>query len=71
MTCVSAVYSMLVSAAREAASVAGEHTEAAMSGKVPLNVPEFTNVVMPAIVRALDEWRNEAEASERARGAGG
>jgi hypothetical protein len=63
-TCVSAVYSMLVSAAREAAAGAGEHTEAAMSGKVPLNVPEFKNFIMPAVVRALDDWRNEAEKSE-------
>ncbi|KIY95990.1 Dynamin-related protein 12A [Monoraphidium neglectum] len=69
--CVSAVYSMLVSAAREAAAAAGDHTEAAMSGKVPLNVPEFKNVVMPAVVRALDEWRHDAEKSEgRGRGKG-
>ncbi|GBF88522.1 dynamin-related GTPase [Raphidocelis subcapitata] len=60
-TCVSAVYSMLVSAAREAAAVAGEHTEAALSGKVPLNVPEFKNFIMPAVIKALDEWRLEAE----------
>jgi hypothetical protein len=71
VTCVSAVYAMLVSAAREAAGAAGEHTEAAMSGKVPLNVPEFKNVVMPAVVRALDEWRGEAEKSARARRRGG
>jgi hypothetical protein len=70
LTCVSAVYAMLVSAAREAAAVAGEHTEAAMSGKVPLNVPEFKNFIMPAIVRALDEWRLEAEKSARAAGRG-
>lgn len=63
-TCVSAVYAMLVSAAREAAASAGEHTEAAMSGKVPLNVPEFKNFIMPSVVRALDEWRSEAEKSE-------
>jgi len=62
--CVSAVYSMLVGAAREAAAAAGENTEAAMSGKVPLNVPEFRNFIMPAVVRALDEWRTEAETSE-------
>ena len=62
-TCVSAVYSMLVSAAREAAAVAGEHTEAALAGKVPLNVPEFKNFIMPAVIRALDEWRLEAEKS--------
>jgi len=63
-TCVSAVYSLLVSSARDAAAAAGEHTEAAMSGKVPLNVPEFRNFIMPAVVRALDEWRTEAETSE-------
>jgi dynamin GTPase len=62
--CVSAVYTLLIAAARDAASVAGEHTEAAMNGKVPLNVPEFRTFIMPAIVRALDEWRTEAERSE-------
>jgi dynamin GTPase len=62
--CVAAVYAMLVGAAREAAAAAGEHTEAATSGKAPLHVPEFKNFVMPAVVRALDEWRGEAEGSE-------
>lgn len=41
--------------------IAGEHTEAALNGKVPLNVPEFKNFIMPAVIRALDEWRTEAE----------
>ena len=51
---------------REAADKAGEHTEAALMGSLPMYVPDFKNVVMPAIVHALDEWRNEAEKSERA-----
>eukprot|EP00878_Enallax_costatus_P010891 GHUV01011375.1.p1 GENE.GHUV01011375.1~~GHUV01011375.1.p1 ORF type:complete len:511 (+),score=175.91 GHUV01011375.1:487-2019(+) len=59
--CVSQVYTLLVSAARDAAAVAGEHTEAAMNGKVPLIVPEFKTFVMPAVIRALDDWRTEAE----------
>ena len=58
--CVADVYNLLVSAAREAAAVSGENTEAAMNGKVPLNVPEFKNVIMPAVVKALDEWRRDA-----------
>lgn len=62
--CVSQVYTLLIAAARDAATVAGEHTEAAMNGKVPLNVPEFRTFIMPAVVRALDEWRTEAEKSE-------
>lgn len=62
--CVSQVYTLLVAAARDAAAVSGEHTEAAMNGKVPLNVPEFKTFIMPAIVRALDEWRTEGEKSE-------
>ena len=49
---------------REAADKAGEHTEAALMGSLPMYVPDFKNVVMPAIVHALDEWRNEAEKSE-------
>lgn len=62
--CVSQVYTLLIAAARDAATVAGEHTEAAMNGKVPLNVPEFKTFIMPAVVRALDEWRAEAEKSK-------
>ena len=58
------MYTLLISAARDAASVAGEHTEAAMNGKVPLIVPEFRTFIMPAVVRALDEWRSEGEKSE-------
>ena len=69
--CVSQVYTLLIAAARDAATVAGEHTEAAMNGKVPLNVPEFKTFIMPAIVRALDEWRAEAERSEQQLGGGG
>lgn len=68
--CVSQVYTLLIAAARDAATVAGEHTEAAMNGKVPLNVPEFKTFIMPAIVRALDEWRAEAERSEQQLGRG-
>lgn len=49
---------------REAAERAGEHTEAALMGSLPMFVPDFKNVVMPAIVIALDEWKNEAEKSE-------
>jgi hypothetical protein len=58
------VYTLLISAARDAATVAGEHTEAAMNGKVPLIVPEFKTFIMPAVVKALDEWRSEGEKSE-------
>lgn len=61
--CVSAVYTLLIAAARDAASVAGEHTEAAMNGKVPLIVPQFKTFIMPAVVRALDDWRYEGEKS--------
>lgn len=61
--CVSAVYTLLIAAARDAATVSGEHTEAAMNGKAPLNVPEFRTFIMPAVVKALDEWRAEAERS--------
>jgi hypothetical protein len=35
-----------------------------MNGKVPLIVPEFKTFIMPAVVRALDEWRSEGEKSE-------
>jgi hypothetical protein len=63
-SCVSAVYAMLVSAAHEAAAAAGANTEAALSGKAPLNAPEFHHFIMPAVVKALDEWRAEAETSE-------
>lgn len=66
--CVSQTYTLLIAAARDAATVAGEHTEAAMNGKVPLNVPEFKTFIMPAVVRAMDEWRTEAEKSELLQG---
>lgn len=49
---------------REAAEKAGEHTEAALMGSLPMFVPDFKNAVMPAIVIALDEWRDEAEKSK-------
>ena len=28
-------------------------------------VPEFKNVIMPTLTAALDEWRDDAEKSER------
>ncbi len=59
---------------REAAEKAGQHTEAALMGALPMVVPDFKNVVMPAIVVALDEWKRDAEKSEWplvARGAAG
>ena len=68
--CVHGVYNLLIQAAREAAQMAGEHTEAAMAGKIPLKVPEFKNFVMPAVIRALDDWRKEAIQSEQGRGGG-
>lgn len=49
---------------REAAENAGKYTEAALMGSMPMYVPDFKNVVMPAIVAALDEWKQEAEKSE-------
>ncbi len=49
---------------RESAERAGEHTEAALMGSLPMYVPDFKTVVMPAISSALDEWKNEAEKSE-------
>jgi hypothetical protein len=63
-SCVSAVYVMLVAAARDAAAAAGANTEAALSGKAPLAVPDFASFIMPPAVKALDEWRAEAETSE-------
>lgn len=33
-------------------------------GSMPMYVPDFKNVVMPAIVAALDEWKVEADKSE-------
>ena len=32
-------------------------------GSMPMYVPDFKNVVMPAIVAALDEWKADAEKS--------
>ncbi|KAG2435366.1 hypothetical protein HXX76_007439 [Chlamydomonas incerta] len=60
-TCVQEVYNLLVNAAREAAEKAGTFTEAALMGAMPMYVPDFKNVVMPAIVAALDEWKKESE----------
>ncbi|KAG2446820.1 hypothetical protein HYH02_008380 [Chlamydomonas schloesseri] len=60
-TCVQEVYNLLVNAAREAAEKAGTFTEAALMGAMPMYVPDFKNVVMPAIIAALDEWKKESE----------
>ncbi|GFR48981.1 hypothetical protein Agub_g10999 [Astrephomene gubernaculifera] len=60
-TCVQEVYNLLVNAAREAAEKAGQFTEAALMGAMPMYVPDFKNVVMPAIIAALDEWKKESE----------
>lgn len=49
---------------REAAEKAGQFTEAALMGAMPMCVPNFKNVVMPAIVHALDEWKHDAIKSE-------
>ncbi len=49
---------------REAAETAGHFTESALMGNLPMMVPEYKNVVMPAIVKAMDEWKHEAEKSE-------
>ena len=62
--CVQAVYALLLNAAREAAEKAGEHTESALLGSLPMHVPDFKNVVMPAITAALDEWKMDTERSE-------
>lgn len=48
---------------REAAEKAGYHTEAALMGALPMHVPDFKTLVMPAIVAALDEWKQDAERS--------
>ncbi len=48
---------------RDAAEHAGENTESALMGSLPMVVPDFKNIVMPAIVVALEEWRKEAEKS--------
>lgn len=61
-SCVQGVHALLINAAREAAEKAGEHTEAALIGTaLPMYVPEFKTVIMPAIVAALDEWKIDAE----------
>lgn len=59
-SCVDQVYQLLIQAARDAADAAGHNTEAALAGKVPLYVPDFKNIVIPAIIRALDDWKAEA-----------
>ena len=33
-------------------------------GAMPMHVPDFKNVIMPAVVAALDEWKGEATKSE-------
>eukprot|EP00798_Chlamydomonas_sp_ICE-L_P013203 gene13203-19038_t len=59
--CVQTTYSLLLNAAREAAEKSGQFTESALMGSMPMYVPDFKNVVMPAIVVALDEWKGDAE----------
>ncbi|MEW5315586.1 MAG: hypothetical protein WDW38_007004 [Sanguina aurantia] len=60
--CVQQVYTHLINSAREAAEKAGHFTEAALVGtSMPMYVPEFKNVVMPAVTAAMDEWRIEAQ----------
>lgn len=49
---------------REAAEKAGEFTESALMGAMPMHVPDFKTVIMPAVVAALDEWKQEALKSE-------
>ena len=49
---------------REAAEKAGQFTESALKGSMPMYVPDFKNVCMPAIVAAMDEWKQEANRSE-------
>ena len=41
--------------------MAGEHTDAAMSGKAALTCPEFKVVILPCVLKALEEWKSEAE----------
>ncbi len=50
----------------ESAEKAGQFTEAALMGAMPMYVPDFKNVVMPAIIAALDEWKRDSEKSEQA-----
>jgi dynamin GTPase len=33
-------------------------------GALPMVVPDFKNIVVPAITSAMEEWRSEAEKSE-------
>jgi hypothetical protein len=33
-------------------------------GAMPMHVPDFKTVIMPAVVAALDEWKQEALKSE-------
>lgn len=33
-------------------------------GAMPMYVPDFKTIVMPAIVAAMDEWKADAERSE-------
>lgn len=44
--------------------MAGKFTESALMGAMPMNVPDFKTVIMPATVHALDEWKHEAIKSE-------
>lgn len=59
--CLMTVYNLLVSSAKEAIAAAGNHTEAALLGAMPLNIPDFKTMALPAIVSALDDWRAETE----------
>lgn len=59
--CLSQVYGLLVAAAKEAIAQAGKHTEAALLGAAPMNIPDFKTMALPAIVAALDDWRAETE----------
>lgn len=46
---------------REAAEKAGNFTEAALVGtSLPMYVPDFKTVIMPAIAQAMDDWKGEA-----------
>jgi hypothetical protein len=58
------VFNLLVLSAREAAEDGGKHTESALMGAMPMHVPQFKTVVMPAIIAAMEEWKEEAIKSE-------
>lgn len=62
--CCRQVHTLLLSAAKAAAASAGQHTEAAAAGGPALHAPRFASAVMPVVVQALEEWREEAERGE-------